>query len=81
MLDRVGLGLEPVVDDGARVLETRNVIVATGSVPRSIPGYEFDGERAVGEELAQARDGVLIVKALLRLGRRLDVPFEQRPAE
>ncbi|NIR35951.1 MAG: dihydrolipoyl dehydrogenase [Actinobacteria bacterium] len=41
-----------VVDDGARVLETRNVIVATGSVPRSIPGYEFDGERIVSSDHA-----------------------------
>lgn len=38
--------------DGERVLEARNVIVATGSVPRSIPGYEFDGERIVGSDHA-----------------------------
>ncbi|HDL49556.1 MAG TPA: dihydrolipoyl dehydrogenase [Actinobacteria bacterium] len=33
--------------DGEQVLEGRNVIVATGSGPRSIPGYEFDGTRIV----------------------------------
>ena len=35
-----------------RVLEGRNVIVATGSVPRSIPGYDFDGERIVSSDHA-----------------------------
>ena len=29
------------------MLETRNVILATGSAPRSIPGWEIDGERVV----------------------------------
>ncbi len=38
--------------DSDRVLEARNVIVATGSVPRSIPGYEFDGERIVSSDEA-----------------------------
>jgi hypothetical protein len=31
--------------------------------------------------VAQARDGVVFVEALLRLGRRLDVPLEQRQPE
>ena len=34
-------------DEGERVLEGRNVIVATGSAPRSIPGYPFDGKHIV----------------------------------
>ncbi len=38
--------------DGDQVLEARNVIVATGSVPRSIPGYDFDGERVVSSDHA-----------------------------
>ena len=39
-------------DDGEQVLEGRNVIVATGSVPRSIPGYDFDGVRIVSSDHA-----------------------------
>jgi len=35
-----------------RILEGRNVIIATGSVPRSIPGYEFDGQRIVSSDHA-----------------------------
>ncbi|MDH5373445.1 MAG: dihydrolipoyl dehydrogenase [Acidimicrobiia bacterium] len=41
-----------VVNDGEQVLETRNVIVATGSVPRTIPGYDFDGVRIVNSDHA-----------------------------
>jgi dihydrolipoamide dehydrogenase len=33
-------------------LDGRNVIVATGSAPRSIPGYDFDGERIVSSDHA-----------------------------
>ncbi len=39
-------------DDGSRRIEARNVIIATGSVPRSIPGYEFDGDRIVSSDHA-----------------------------
>ncbi len=38
--------------DGEQTIEARNVIVATGSVPRSIPGYDFDGERIVSSDHA-----------------------------
>jgi len=38
--------------DGARSLEARNVIMATGSVPRTIPGYDLDGERIVTSDEA-----------------------------
>ena len=34
-------------DGSTTLLEARNVIVATGSVPRTIPGYDFDGETVV----------------------------------
>ena len=34
-------------DGQTRMVEARNVIIATGSVPRSIPGYAIDGERIV----------------------------------
>ena len=36
-----------LAEGGSRLLEARSVIVATGSVPRTIPGYEFDGTRIV----------------------------------
>lgn len=41
-----------VVNDGEQVLEAKNVIIATGSVPRSIPGYDFDGVRIVSSDHA-----------------------------
>ncbi len=43
-----------VVDtpDGPRTLEGRTVIVATGSAPRTIPGYEFDGQTIVSSREA-----------------------------
>jgi dihydrolipoamide dehydrogenase len=39
-------------EEGSRMLEARNVIVATGSVPRSIPGYAIDGRRIVSSDHA-----------------------------
>jgi len=39
-------------DDGEQTLETRNIVVATGSKPRSIPGFEFDGVRVVSSDHA-----------------------------
>lgn len=39
-------------EEGSRTLETRHVIMATGSVPRSIPNYDFDGERIVSSDHA-----------------------------
>lgn len=46
-------GVEVTDDNGqTRRLETRNVILATGSKPRSIPGYEFDGNRIVSSREA-----------------------------
>lgn len=46
-------GVEVATDAGdTRRLETRNVIVATGSRPRSIPGYDFDGTRIVSSREA-----------------------------
>lgn len=41
-----GGGVEVAGNDGEfHRLEARNVIIATGSRPRSIPGYDFDGNR------------------------------------
>jgi dihydrolipoamide dehydrogenase len=43
-----GGGVEITGADGAvQRLEARNVIIATGSEPRAIPGYEFDGNKVV----------------------------------
>jgi dihydrolipoamide dehydrogenase len=37
-------------DEGEQILEGRNVIVATGSAPRGIPGYPFDGKWIVSSD-------------------------------
>ena len=49
-----GPGVVDVVETGggARRLEARKVIIATGSVPRTIPGYEPDGQRIVTSDVA-----------------------------
>jgi dihydrolipoamide dehydrogenase len=39
-------------DDGEQVIEGRNVIVATGSAPRTIPGYPLDGIQIVSSDEA-----------------------------
>ncbi len=51
---RLADGGVDVTDDNDAVqhLETKNVILATGSKPRSIPGYEFDGNRVVSSREA-----------------------------
>ena len=49
----VDAGVEVTKPDGsATTLTARATIVATGSVPRSIPGYEIDGERIVTSDQA-----------------------------
>jgi dihydrolipoamide dehydrogenase len=46
-------GVEVTMEDGStRLLEGRAVILATGSVPRSIPGYDIDGSRIVTSDEA-----------------------------
>lgn len=42
--------------DGITRLEGRTVIVATGSVPQSIPGFDFDGHKIVSSDEALAWD-------------------------
>lgn len=39
-------------DEGERVIEASHVIMATGSYPRSLPGYDFDGRRIVSSREA-----------------------------
>jgi dihydrolipoamide dehydrogenase len=54
-------------ENGEQVLEGTNLIVATGSVPRSIPGWEIDGDRIVSSDhaldWASRPDRVVIVGA------------------
>lgn len=38
------------VSDGSRLYGERGVVLATGSVPRSIDGFEFDGERILSSD-------------------------------
>ncbi len=46
-------GVEVTTEHGeVKHLEAENVILATGSRPRSIPGYEFDGNRIVSSREA-----------------------------
>ena len=46
-------GVEVTAADGAaHRVEARNVIIATGSVPRTIPGYDIDGMRVVTSDQA-----------------------------
>ncbi len=48
-----GGGVEVTNDSGeVQRLEARNVILATGSRPRAIPGYDFDGNRVVSSREA-----------------------------
>ncbi len=39
-------------DGSEQIVEGANIVVATGSAPRSIPGYDFDGERIVSSDHA-----------------------------
>lgn len=41
-----------VAVDGGTVLEAERVILATGSYPRTIPGYDIDGDRIVSSDHA-----------------------------
>jgi dihydrolipoamide dehydrogenase len=40
--------------DGARTVEAGNVIIATGSYPKSLPGVEIDGKRVINSDHALA---------------------------
>ncbi len=53
-------------DEGERLLEADHVIVATGSVPRTIPGVEIDGERVITSDHALFLDRV--PKSVIILG-------------
>jgi dihydrolipoamide dehydrogenase len=48
-----GGGVDVTEADGSvHRLEARNVVLATGSKPRSIPGYDFDGSRIISSREA-----------------------------
>jgi dihydrolipoamide dehydrogenase len=38
------------VDDGTEIVGTKALILATGSSPRSLPGFDFDGERILSSD-------------------------------
>ena len=49
------VAVEPTEEGGeARTLSARHVIIATGSVMKTFPGFEFDGERVIGSREALA---------------------------
>jgi dihydrolipoamide dehydrogenase len=52
---------------GEQTLQTKNIIIATGARPRSIPGIEFDGERILSSthmlELPEVPKKLLVVGA------------------
>lgn len=54
-------------EGGEQPLTARNIIVATGAQPRSIPGVEFDGERILSSthmlDLAAVPESLLVVGA------------------
>ena len=41
-----------LTEGGTRRIEARSIILATGSVPRTIPGYDIDGDRIVSSDHA-----------------------------
>jgi dihydrolipoamide dehydrogenase len=59
--------VEVVSDDGqSQTIETKNIIIATGSVVRPIPGFETDGERVVNSDhILELKD---VPKSLIVMG-------------
>jgi dihydrolipoamide dehydrogenase len=55
------------IEVDGRVIKANNVIVATGSSPRALPGIEFDGERIINSDHATAArelpDSIVIIGA------------------
>src|SRR5262249_15345264 len=53
-------------DGSARTVQTRNILIATGSVPRSLPGLEIDGRQIItSDEILELKE---IPKSLIVLG-------------
>jgi dihydrolipoamide dehydrogenase len=59
--------VEVAGDDGqSQTIETKNIIIATGSVVRPIPGFETDGERVVNSDhILELKD---VPKSLIVMG-------------
>jgi dihydrolipoamide dehydrogenase len=59
--------VEVTGDDGQKqTINTRNIIIATGSVVRPIPGFEVDGERVVNsDQILELKD---VPKSLIVMG-------------
>ncbi len=72
---------------GKGVLESKYIVIATGSIPRTIPGFEFDGERIIDSRKALYLDeipstlcivgggaiGVEIGQSYARLGTKVTI--------
>lgn len=53
-------------DDATQVVQTKNIVIATGSVPRSLPNLPIDGEQIItSDEILELKQ---IPKSLLVLG-------------
>jgi dihydrolipoamide dehydrogenase len=53
-------------DGSAQTVETRNIIIATGSAPRSLPGLEIDGQQVItSDEILELNE---VPKSLIVLG-------------
>jgi len=54
-------------DGGSTAVKAKHVIIATGSSPKTFPGFEFDGERVISSrealELGKLPDDIVIVGA------------------
>jgi dihydrolipoamide dehydrogenase len=54
-------------DGGAATISAKNIIIATGSRPKTFPGFEFDGERVISSrealELTRLPSNMVIVGA------------------
>ena len=59
--------VEVTGDDGqTQTINTRNIVIATGSVVRPIPGFEVDGERVVNsDQILELKD---VPKSLIVMG-------------
>ena len=64
---RLGAGHAVEVDDGT-VLEGRSVILAAGSVPRTIPGFEIDGRLVLTSDEVLALDRLPATAAVIGAG-------------
>ncbi|MGQ0721105.1 MAG: dihydrolipoyl dehydrogenase [Candidatus Eiseniibacteriota bacterium] len=86
-IERPGRVRVTAADGTARYLDTKNILIATGSVPRLLPGVRIDGERVVTSDelleisavpeslivLGAGAVGVEFASVFRRLGSRVTV--------